>query len=97
MNNQQQVVYKAREGYNLIASHYENWKWYKFWRENEGPIIKNWLNLVDKKSIGLDAGCGISPYLSDYGGAEGHKLLVDISEGMLSLAEKNLKNTIKTI
>lgn len=82
-------ILSARQGYNLLANDYERWKWYPFWRANEGPLIKKWLENV--YGLGLDAGCGNAPYLTDYGDLSNKHLLIDFSEGMLAKAKKRLK------
>ena len=41
MNN---IIYSAKDGYNAIAQYYDDWKWQKFWKRNEFPIIKHWAN-----------------------------------------------------
>jgi ubiquinone/menaquinone biosynthesis C-methylase UbiE len=88
-----QAIYDARQGYNIVANGYENWRWYKFWRENEGPFIKEWLK--SNSGVGLDAGCGNAPYLAEYINMNSRNFLVDISEGMLKNAKKKLKKYSK--
>ncbi len=81
-------ILSAKEGYNRIAKYYDSWRWYSFWRENETPIVANWLQRVGGTT--LDAGSGNSPYLDLLYAASERLALVDLSENMLRLAKKKL-------
>ncbi len=89
MEDQNNQIFAARQGYNLLAKYYESWYWYPFWRSNEGPIIKKWLETTN--GVGLDAGCGNAPYLLDYAGHTNRTILMDFSEGMLEQAQARIR------
>ena len=81
---QDRGVYEARLGYALAASAYESWHWFEFWRRNEVPIIRRWLDAIRPGTI-LDAGSGTGLYRTILEGA-GHRVIgADISEAMLAV------------
>jgi SAM-dependent methyltransferase len=73
-----------RNGYDLIAPYYEEWHWFRFWRQNEAPIIEQWLGDL-KPGFGLDAGSGTGPYIHRIT-QFGHRCVAfDLSWQMLSI------------
>lgn len=86
LNDKQQIL-SPRYGYDLIAPYYEQWKWFKFWQQNEAPIIRRWLNSLNP-AFGLDAGSGTGVYIPDIIKAGHTCMAVDISYAMLSLNRK---------
>lgn len=81
-------ILTARQGYDLAADHYESWRWYRFWRQNETPLVETWLEA--KGGAVLDIGCGNSPYLDLLLKSAEGALLVDLSEKMLRLAARKI-------
>ena len=76
------MVYSARDGYNIIAEYYDDWKWQKFWKAYEYPVIEEWARTL-QKSNGLDAGTGTGNNLSIFL-EKGHTVTaLDISRSML--------------
>jgi ubiquinone/menaquinone biosynthesis C-methylase UbiE len=85
-------------GYDLVARHYDSWKWQRVWRGVEWPCVDQLLASIDASSGGLatvlDVGVGTGSYLqhaidkfhfsSCYG--------VDVSRSMLKLAEGKLQD-----
>jgi SAM-dependent methyltransferase len=71
-----------RRGYDLIAPHYEAWHWSELWRQNEEPLIHNWLEAL-APGVGLDAGAGTGRY-AEKAESLGHRCAaLDISLQML--------------
>ena len=79
--------FDPRHGYDLIAPHYESWRWSEFWRQNEAPIILGWLASL-KPGVGLDAGSGTGPYVSDMLKFNHRCVAVDISPKMLTVSQR---------
>lgn len=80
-----------RRGYDLIASYYDGWRWSKFWRLNEAPIILQWLESL-QPGLGLDAGSGTGPYICDAIKFHHRCVAFDLSLNMLKINErKNFK------
>jgi len=77
-----------RLAYDRIATQYQSWRWYRFWRLNEAPIVTDWLQSLPR-GYGLDAGSGTGPYLhfvSDLG----HRCVaLDLSLQMLKLDRRD--------
>lgn len=75
-----------REGYDRAASIYDNWHWAKFWRENELPVVAEWLDGL-APGLALDAGSGTGTYRFQFQ-ARGHRCVaVDLSLEMLKVQE----------
>ena len=90
-------VHAPSDGYDLVASSYDGSDWQKFWTRNEQPFVQEILDSFSSiKPIrsGLDLGSGTGRYaqvLAKYGASV---LGMDISEGMLAIAQKkNITNT----
>ena len=79
------AVLRARDGYDLAAEGFLAWHWTKFWRRNEAPLVRGWLNDI-APGLGLDAGTGIGPYLKDATAAGHRYIALDISGKMLAAA-----------
>jgi ubiquinone/menaquinone biosynthesis C-methylase UbiE len=86
-------LFEPRCGYDLIAPYYELWRWFRFWRLNEAPIILQWLKSLPL-GLGLDAGSGTGPYIPDIT-ALGHRCIAfDLSWQMLRInREKSADHT----
>src|ERR1039458_8954250 len=54
----------ARIGYDLAAADFGDWHWVSFWKANEAPIVRAWLDSLNP-GLGLDAGGGTGAYLRD--------------------------------
>lgn len=77
-------IYSARDGYNIIAEYYDEWKWQKFWKAYEFPVIEKWARTLQKGN-GLDAGTGTGNNLSIFL-EKGHTVTaLDISRSMLDI------------
>jgi ubiquinone/menaquinone biosynthesis C-methylase UbiE len=76
------TILEPRQAYDLIAPFYEQWKWFGFWRLNEGPIVRQWLKSL-KPGWGLDAGSGTGAYIPDIVEFGHNCVAVDISWNML--------------
>jgi len=79
-------VYSAKDGYNMIAEYYDDWKWQKFWKKNEFPIIKHWANNL-KIGKGLDAGTGSGNNLEVFLNIGHEVTALDISKAMLEICK----------
>jgi 2-polyprenyl-3-methyl-5-hydroxy-6-metoxy-1,4-benzoquinol methylase/dUTPase len=89
----QQLIYTPKEGYDLIANQYDNWKWQKFWHNNESCFIEDWGKTLNK-GVGLDAGTGSGNNL-DYFLRNNHEVTaVDISTEMLHICKNKHHNYI---
>ena len=86
-------LFEPRHGYDLIAPYYELWRWFRLWRLNEAPIIRQWLQSLPL-GLGLDAGSGTGPYIPDII-ALGHRCVAfDLSWQMLHInREKRTEHT----
>jgi SAM-dependent methyltransferase len=75
-----------RVAYDRVAETYHEWRWYRFWRTNEAPLVVQWLRAL-ARGRGLDAGSGTGPYLP-FAATLGHRCVaVDISLEMLKRQE----------
>jgi ubiquinone/menaquinone biosynthesis C-methylase UbiE len=82
--NADQQPLDPRQGYDLIAPYYEEWRWFKFWRLNEAPLIRQWLESLPR-GLGLDAGSGTGPYIPDIIELGHRCVAVDLSHQMLRI------------
>jgi ubiquinone/menaquinone biosynthesis C-methylase UbiE len=80
-------------GYDVAAEYYDRWDWQLFWRANEFPIVRDLLLRTPTLRRILDVGTGTGAFL-DYISQQfhGNNSLagVDLSAGMLALAQKRL-------
>lgn len=76
-----------RRGYDLVAAHYERWRWFKFWRQNEAPLIRKWLKGLEP-GPGLDAGSGTGTYVADILEHKHSCIAVDLSAKMLKINKR---------
>lgn len=81
----------ARCAYDVIAPHYELWRWFKFWRLNEAPRVSHWLEQLTP-GLGLDAGAGTGPYLPVITRLGHRCIATDISARMLSVNRQKTRN-----
>jgi 2-polyprenyl-3-methyl-5-hydroxy-6-metoxy-1,4-benzoquinol methylase len=89
------IIYSAKDGYNTIAEYYDDWKWQKFWKNYEFPIIESWVeNLVIGK--GLDAGSGTGNNLGLFLDKGHNVTAIDISSSMLDVCKNKYKKFIST-
>lgn len=81
-------ILSPKEGYDLIAPHYDQWYWQLFWRENELPLIEQWR--IDYLSPGRGADLGSGSGNNLYGFLKsGHSIdAYDISSNMLAVSKK---------
>lgn len=87
-------ILSPKEGYNLIAPHYDQWYWQLFWRENELPLIEQWREHLFP-GIGADLGSGSGNNLGGFLRG-GHSIdAYDISSNMLAVSKKKYNEYIK--
>ena len=84
--------------YDLSAPFYDGWSWQRFWRAHEAPPIRQILETV-RRGRGrplslLDAGCGTGWYLEQLSDLCGEQVGLDLSAGMLAVAQHRLKRTL---
>lgn len=81
-------IFAPQSAYDYIAAYYDEWRWSKFWKLNEAPIITNWFNNL-QSGLGLDAGSGTGTYISK--AIESHKCVaLDISFNMLNQSRRKI-------
>ena len=81
------LIFKAKEGYNIIAPYYDSWYWQRFWQENEKPLLEKWMYTIDVgKGADFGAGSGNSllPFLKRGDEVDAY----DISSNMLSICRE---------
>jgi SAM-dependent methyltransferase len=83
--------FSPRQGYDLASSSYEKWRWFKFWRLNEAPIVRRWLESLSP-GLGLDAGSGTGGYLAEIAAARHRYVAVDLSSRMLSFQHEKARD-----
>lgn len=81
------ILYSAKDGYNIIAEYYDEWKWQKFWKNNEFPLIESWANNLVIGN-GLDAGSGTGNNLGLFLSKGHYVSALDISKSMLEICKK---------
>lgn len=87
-------IYPPKEGYDIIATHYDNWIWQKFWHTNEYPYIEKWCNTLSPGN-GLDIGAGSGNNLLCFL-LKGNKVdALDISGKMLDICKKKYSKYIQ--
>jgi ubiquinone/menaquinone biosynthesis C-methylase UbiE len=80
-------IFDARRAYDRVATVYEHWYWFEFWRRNEVPIVEPWIQSLPAGRL-LDAGSGTGLY-SDAIRSAGHLgVAVDVSLNMLQQQKK---------
>ncbi|MEJ0039278.1 MAG: class I SAM-dependent methyltransferase [Gammaproteobacteria bacterium] len=55
-------IWPPKEGYDLVASVYDQWYWRPFWLQNEIPHIERLAQTVEGARLALDLGCGTGTY-----------------------------------
>lgn len=87
--------FSPQSGYDYIAAYYDKWRWSKFWRINESPIIIQWLNSLPS-GFGLDAGSGTGTYIGD--AVKSHRCVaLDISFQMLKRSMSKIANDFRKV
>lgn len=83
-------IWPAVQGYDLVASAYDDWYWKSFWHLNERPIVEELLETSVAPKLSLDVGCGTGDYctvLAGYSDVVG----LDPSFRMLQEARKRTR------
>jgi ubiquinone/menaquinone biosynthesis C-methylase UbiE len=80
-------IFSPREGYDRVASFYDQWKWQSFWDANEAPLVSDLIDLVDPTYV-LDVGVGTGRYLHSLCQKHIEGIGIDLSQAMLSIAEQ---------
>ena len=78
-----------RLAYDKVAAGYRRWRWYRFWRINETPIVADWLRSL-RTGRGLDLGSGTGPYLRLIGDLGHRCVALDLSLQMLRQIPRGL-------
>lgn len=86
-------IYNPKDGYNIIAPYYDNWKWQKFWHKNEYPYIKEWCDSLSC-GRGLDLGTGSGNNLECFLSKGNKVTAIDLSLEMLNICKKKYKKEI---
>ncbi|MCP1751990.1 class I SAM-dependent methyltransferase [Bradyrhizobium elkanii] len=55
---------RSEEAYDIVADHYDEWSWQKFWRENEFPLLLSLIKSSPPTRAVLDLGIGTGAFLS---------------------------------
>jgi 2-polyprenyl-3-methyl-5-hydroxy-6-metoxy-1,4-benzoquinol methylase len=74
----------VKEGYDFIAKFYEEWKWQRFWKYYENPVLEKWSRSL-APGEGLDAGTGNGSYLRSFLSKGSKVVAIDLSPEMLNL------------
>jgi 2-polyprenyl-3-methyl-5-hydroxy-6-metoxy-1,4-benzoquinol methylase len=90
-----EIIYSAKAGYNTIAQYYDEWKWQKFWKTYEYPIIENWAKKLQIGKV-LDAGSGTGNNLNPFLNANHEVTALDISKSMLDICKIKFATYIST-
>lgn len=89
------AVLSPQEAYDISAGAYDSWKWQNFWRTYEYPIVHDIVRrafLQNRSGLNiLDLGCGTGWYLEKIESFSKTLRGIDISRGMLSIAERRFK------
>jgi ubiquinone/menaquinone biosynthesis C-methylase UbiE len=81
----------VEEAYNQAAPYYDDWKWQRFWRSHEHPLVLERIRSFATNPVALlDVGCGTGAYLHVLKDCCSSMTGVDISEGMLTIARARL-------
>lgn len=88
----------AEAAYDLAAPFYDTWKWQSFWHAYEYPLVREALARYRRgRSRGLsilDIGCGTGWYLSQLGDLVSDSTGIDLSAGMLAIAQLRLPGAL---
>ena len=88
-------ILSPKEGYDLIAAHYDQWYWQLFWRENELPLIEQWRKKYLPTGRGADLGSGSGNNLGGFLRG-GHSVdAYDISSNMLAVSRRKYNEYVK--
>lgn len=89
-------LFTPRAAYDLAAPYYEQWRWQEFWRRNEWPLVRNLAQRFTPgapgPAVAVDLGTGPGTYLNWLGDALGAgwaRTGIDLSAGMLALAQRH--------
>ena len=85
--------HEVRTGYSLAAREYEHWHWFKFWRQNEAPIVREWARSLTPGLV-LDTGSGTGAYRSDLCDAGHSVMAVDLSPEMLRVQKRKYPEAV---
>ena len=88
---------RPRAAYNMLAVHYDQWHWQRFWRENEAPLVAKWFPRATRPLAALDAGCGTGFYLKLMRDRGFRTTGLDISENMLAVARTRLTGSANLV
>lgn len=83
MNSDQKKIASA---YDQAAKAYEGWKWQRFWKNNERPIVQEILNNTPPGEFALDVGTGTGAYTDLLASRYRVVIGVDISISMIKIS-----------
>ena len=86
-------IFSVKDGYNIIATHYDTWKWQKFWEENEMPLIIKWSE-NKKNSFGADIGVGTGRNLKIFLNNNNQIDGFDISDKMITICKQKYSDYV---
>lgn len=75
-------MFETQRGYDVIASVFERWHWFLYWRRNETPFVQEWLS-QQPAGVGLDVGAGTGPYRDLVARLRSVHVMLDLSREML--------------
>jgi len=94
--------FPVEAAYDLAAPYYDDWKWQKFWRQAEHPLVydpfRRFRHSFCTGVNTVDLGCGTGWYLEKLQGLCKERVGIDLSSGMLAVARHRIPHVtlIKT-
>jgi SAM-dependent methyltransferase len=88
--------HEVKVGYSLAASVYEQWHWFRFWRRNEAPLVREWASSLTSGLV-LDAGSATGVYRSDLRNAGHCVVAVDLSWEMLRIQQEKYPSAMVAV
>lgn len=89
--SRESVPWEPRLAYQALAPVFNSWKWSRFWRTYEGPLVAGWLDTLPARSLGLDAGAGTGPYWPGILSRRFSLVATDLSRKMLQAGRAESK------
>ena len=75
--------------YDHASTQYDDWQWQEFWRRNEQPLVRGFLEQDGVVDITLDIGVGTGAYANLLGEYSHEVVGIDIGSGMLGVSLVN--------
>lgn len=93
-SNESDYSHLVTKAYDFFADRYDCWHWQEFWRRNEWPLCEKLLKTANNTRCMLDVGIGTGFYFDKISGLSSIKCGLDISLGMLRVANRRLRNRV---